>query len=178
MPIAVVNDWSPIVLVLGNLLAPLQLGCKVPFRCKAAVHTTHLYIYTQSDPWPDATEIIDIFKNMFNCLHCGKILMGVKESILYRVVPMCESILHTRSHPSSSAETKPLTWQPRPLLHGNPPIATRVELNWRFLPGRWNLWWWLEEAYTPDPWPPTLEHIARDATSTMEQWSMLLNNIN
>ena len=45
VPIAVVNGWSPIVLVLGNLLAPLQLGCKVPFRCKAAVHTTHLYVH-------------------------------------------------------------------------------------------------------------------------------------
>ena len=71
VPIAVVNDWSPIVLVLGNykLLTPLQLPCKVPLICKAAVHTTHMH----------ATQIIIlyIFKNVFNCLHCGKICSNV-----------------------------------------------------------------------------------------------------
>ena len=91
VPIAVVNDWSPIVLVLGNynLLTPLQLSCKVPFRCKAAVHTTHmlLKLYTFLRMWSIA------------CL-------------VARFVPMCESILHMCSHPPFSAETKPLTWQP------------------------------------------------------------------
>ncbi len=52
----------------------------------------HPPLRTQPDVWPDAIEIIYTFKNVFNCLHRGKILMRVKESILelfQSVIPVC-----------------------------------------------------------------------------------------
>ena len=41
---------------------------------------------------------------------------------------MCESILHTRSHPSSSAESKPLTWQPPSAWQSTQCYLSRTQL--------------------------------------------------
>ena len=66
VPIAVVNDWSPIVLVLGNLLTPLYTTwLQSAFQMQDS-SSYHPPLRTQSDPWPDATEILYIFKNVFN----------------------------------------------------------------------------------------------------------------
>ena len=39
---------SRVLPAMGDLLAPLQLGCGMPSGCEAAVHTTHLYIHNMT----------------------------------------------------------------------------------------------------------------------------------
>ena len=70
---------------LGNLLAPLQLGCGTPMGCEAVVHAARLFTHNMI---PGQMLLKLDFKNAFNCLRCDKMLMTVRESIpeLFRFV--------------------------------------------------------------------------------------------
>ena len=62
---------------MGDLLAPLQLGCGMPSGCKAAVHAMRLYIHHMT-----AVHVLlklD-FKNVFNSMTRIRMLMAVEES--------------------------------------------------------------------------------------------------
>ena len=76
---------SVILPSLGNLLAPLQLGCGTPMGCEAMVHAARQFVHNLI---PGQMLLKLDFKNTFNCLRRDKMLMTVRESIpeLFRFV--------------------------------------------------------------------------------------------
>ena len=76
---------SVILPSLGNLLAPLQLGCGTPMGCEAMVHAARQFVHNLI---PGQMLLKLDFKNAFNCLRRDKMLMTVRESIpkLFRFV--------------------------------------------------------------------------------------------
>ena len=94
---------SVVLPTLGNLLAPLQLGCGTPIGCEAVIHAARLFTYNMI---PGQMLLKLDFKNAFNCLQRDKMLMKVSESIpeLFRFVHSAYSYMH--SHLPCFAETR------------------------------------------------------------------------
>ena len=69
---------SVILPSLGNLLAPLQLGCGTPVGCEAVVHAARQFIHNSIS---GQTLLKLDFKNAFNCLRRNKMLIAVKDSV-------------------------------------------------------------------------------------------------
>ena len=82
-----------VMLSLGALLAPHQLGYGTPLGAEAAAHATRIYL---QNLWPDCLMLKLDFKNAFTCLRRDKMLIAVKE-MAPELLPLVHSAYCTPS---------------------------------------------------------------------------------